>query len=67
MGKNFTQIAFTNSVKQAQEKYGSREIYQRMDEHGPDMCKPYQREMAFEEGRDSYYNCRRKRLALCTV
>ena len=55
MGQNFTQIAFTDSVKKAQEKYGSRKIYQKMDEHGPDQYQLYHREISLIEGMDRFY------------
>ena len=34
MKQNFTNYTFTDSVKEAQEKYGSREAYKRMEEDG---------------------------------
>ena len=55
MGQNFTQLTFTDSVKQAQEKYGSRIIYQKMDEAGPDQYLLYQREISLIQGMDSFY------------
>jgi len=55
MGQNYTQLAFTKSVKQAQEKYGSREIYKKMEEFGPDQSKLYLREIEFVKHRDSFY------------
>ena len=55
MGQNFAQLAFTESVKQAQEKYGSRKIYQKMDEFGTDQYQLYHREISFIEERDSFY------------
>ena len=55
MGQNFTQIAFTDSVKKAQEKYGSREIYQKVEERGPDQSKLYLGEMEFVKQRESFY------------
>ncbi len=53
MEQNFTQIAFTDSVKKAQEKYGSREIYQKVEERGPDQSKLYLGEMEFVKQRES--------------
>ena len=32
MGQNFTDFAFTSSVKEAQEHYGSRKNYRRMED-----------------------------------
>ena len=32
MNKNFTRYAFTDSVKQAQSRYGTRKAYERMEE-----------------------------------
>ncbi len=55
MKQNFTQFAFTDSVKAAQEEYGSRKAYQRMEDNGPDQSEMFQREMAFISQRDSFY------------
>ncbi len=55
MGQNFTKLAFTESVKKAQEKYGSRSAYQKMDELAPDKYQLSQRESAFIEQRDGFY------------
>jgi len=55
MRQNFTKYAFTDSVKEAQEKYGSRKIYQKMDSLGPDQYQLSQREIPFIEDRDSFY------------
>lgn len=55
MNQNFTKLTFTESVKKAQEKYGSRKIYQKMDEVGPDQYRLFHRETSFIEGRDSFY------------
>ncbi len=53
MGKNFTKLAFTESVKKIQEKYGSRKSYARM-EFG-DKYILTNREIPFIESRDSFY------------
>ena len=55
MRQNFTKYAFTDSVKEAQGKYGSRKIYQKMDSLGPDQYQLSQREIPFIEDRDSFY------------
>ncbi len=55
MKQNFTNYAFTDSVRKAQEKYGSREGYQRIEENGPDQSQLFQREIQFIQGRDSFY------------
>jgi hypothetical protein len=34
MSKNFTRYAFTESVKEAQTRYGTRRAYARMEEAG---------------------------------
>ena len=54
MAQNFKQLTFTESVKRAQEKYGSRGIYQRTGE-GPDQYQLFQREISMIEDRDSFY------------
>ncbi|GBF79542.1 pyridoxamine 5'-phosphate oxidase family protein [Aphanothece sacrum] len=36
MPRKFTEIAFTPAVKEAQEKRGSRQIYAKFEQHGPD-------------------------------
>jgi len=55
MKPNFTEIAFTNSVKKAQEQYGSRSIYQKMDGPAEEKYVLYHREQSFIESRDSFY------------
>ncbi len=55
MKPNFTEIAFTQSVKKAQEKYGSREIYKKMDGRADEKYAIYHRERAFIAARDSFY------------
>ncbi len=54
MPQNFTQFAFTDSVKAAQSHYGSREGNARM-EHSPDRFFLTEREIPFIESRDSFY------------
>jgi hypothetical protein len=54
MAQNFKHLTFTESVKKAQEQYGSREIYQRTGE-GPDQYQLFQREISMIEDRDSFY------------
>lgn len=55
MKQNFTQFAFTDSVREEQEKYGSRKSYSRMEENGPDQSHIFQRETAHIESMDSFY------------
>lgn len=54
MNQNFTKFAFTDSVKKAQEQYGSRKSYARMEESG-DRYVLTNREIPFIESRDSFY------------
>jgi len=54
MNQNFTKFAFTKSVKQAQEQYGSRKSYARMEESG-DCYVLTEKEISFIESRDSFY------------
>ena len=54
MNQNFTKFAFTESVKDAQEKYGSRSSYQRMEQSG-DRFVLTDREIPFIESRDSFF------------
>ena len=54
MNKNFTHIAFTNSVKNQQEKYGTRNAYSRMEKSvGSNLLSP--QETNFIQERDSFY------------
>ena len=55
MEKNFAQLTFTDSVKKAQEQYGSREIYQRVENKLPDQSHLYHREMGLIEELDGFY------------
>jgi predicted pyridoxine 5'-phosphate oxidase superfamily flavin-nucleotide-binding protein len=54
MKKNFTKFAFTKSVKEEQERYGSRKSYAHMEESG-DKYVLTERETSFIESRDSFY------------
>jgi predicted pyridoxine 5'-phosphate oxidase superfamily flavin-nucleotide-binding protein len=54
MSRNFTKFAFTKSVKEAQERYGSRKSYARMEESG-DRYVLTETEIPFIESRDSFY------------
>jgi len=54
MNKNFTKLAFTDSVKIVQEKYGTRKSYARMEEGG-DQHELTQREIQYIQSRDSFY------------
>lgn len=54
MNKNFTQLAFTDSVKKAQEHYGTRKAYARMETSG-DQYQLSDRESEFIHSRDSFY------------
>lgn len=53
MIKNFTDIAFTDSVKQLQEENGSRKNYRRMD--GIEVNELHIGEIQFIENRDMFY------------
>jgi len=55
MAKQFTNIAFTPGVKEAQTRYGSREIYENFLKHGvsEDLLTP--KETEFIAARDSFY------------
>ncbi|MGI9543475.1 MAG: pyridoxamine 5'-phosphate oxidase family protein [Cyclobacteriaceae bacterium] len=52
MAKNFRTLTFTESVKKAQQKYGSPNGYQQA---GPDQFRLTQREVSMIEERDSFY------------
>lgn len=52
MAKNFRSLTFTGSVKKAQQKYGSPNVYQQA---GPDQFRLTQREVSMIEERDSFY------------
>jgi predicted pyridoxine 5'-phosphate oxidase superfamily flavin-nucleotide-binding protein len=54
MNRNFTKFAFTKSVKEAQEQYGSRKSYARMEESG-DRYVLTEQEVSFIASRDSFY------------
>ncbi len=54
MNKNFTKLAFTESVKKFQEQYGSRKSYARMESSG-DQYVLTDREIPFIKSRDSFY------------
>jgi len=54
MGQNFTTFAFTGGVKEAQEHYGSRAAYEKMEKSG-DRFVLTDREIPFIETRDSYF------------
>lgn len=54
MDQNFTRYAFTDSVKEAQAKYGSRKSYSRMEISG-DRHTLTEREIPFIQSRDSFY------------
>ena len=56
MARQFTKIAFTEGVKKAQTRYGSREIYQKFlekQEVSKDLLTD--KEIAFVSARDSFY------------
>ena len=55
MTDNFTELAFTDSVKTQQEKYGSRAAYSRMEQGGEFRNKLTWQERGFIEARDSFY------------
>ena len=54
MNQNFTKFAFTEGVKAAQERYGSRGAYLRMEQTG-DRYLLTDRESEFIRARDSFY------------
>jgi len=54
MSRNFTALAFTDSVKAAQSRQGSRESYARMEQSG-DRFLLTDREVEFITTRDSFY------------
>ena len=54
MGQNFSTFTFTPSVKEAQERYGSRRNYAD-EEQEPDRFNLTAKEVAFIESRDSFY------------
>lgn len=54
MNKNFTRLAFTDSVKKIQEQHGTRKAYARMEASG-DRYRLTDRETDFIESRDSFY------------
>jgi predicted pyridoxine 5'-phosphate oxidase superfamily flavin-nucleotide-binding protein len=55
MAQNFTTYTFTESVKKAQEKYGSRSSYEKMENKGADQFQIFQRETAHIQRMDSFY------------
>ncbi|MDA0692742.1 MAG: pyridoxamine 5'-phosphate oxidase family protein [Nitrospinae bacterium] len=55
MIENFTELAFTESVKAQQEKYGSRAAYSRMEQGGEFRNQLTWQERGFIESRDSFY------------
>lgn len=54
MAKNFAEIAFTDAVKELQEKHGSRKGYERMEKFNV-IDGLSENEMDFIENRDSFY------------
>jgi len=55
MTDNFTELAFTNSVKAEQEKYGTRTAYERMEQGGKFRNQLTWQEQAYIKSRDSFY------------
>jgi predicted pyridoxine 5'-phosphate oxidase superfamily flavin-nucleotide-binding protein len=55
MSQNFTNYAFTDSVKKAQEQFGSRATYANVENRLPDQSHIYQREMAHISKLDGFY------------
>ncbi len=55
MPRKFTQIAFTPAVKAIQDRYGSREMYTRMEGSGPDNDTLIPQVAEFIQARDSFY------------
>jgi len=54
MKMTFTEIAFTESVRKEQEKYGARNAYARMEQNAKSKSLS-EKEIAFIESRDSFY------------
>lgn len=55
MAKQFTNIAFTEGVKKTQTDYGSRKIYQKLEQQGISEDQLADREIEFITARDSFY------------
>jgi len=55
MTDNFTELAFTESVKAQQEKYGTRTAYARMEQGGKFRNELTWQEQAYIKERDSFY------------
>jgi predicted pyridoxine 5'-phosphate oxidase superfamily flavin-nucleotide-binding protein len=55
MTDNFTELAFTKSVKAQQEKYGTRTAYQRMEQGGKFRDQLTWQEQGYIKNRDSFY------------
>ncbi|NJK38105.1 MAG: pyridoxamine 5'-phosphate oxidase family protein [Oscillatoriales cyanobacterium RM1_1_9] len=55
MVRKFTEIAFTPAVVALQERYGSREMYQRLAEKGPENDTLIPRVAEFIQARESFY------------
>jgi len=55
MSQNFTDIAFSQEVKEAQEKYGSRQIYEKVAANLPDQSRITLREQKLIEKMDGFY------------
>lgn len=55
MTDNFTELAFTESVKAQQEKYGTRSAYERMERGGKFRNQLTWQEQRHIESRDSFY------------
>ncbi len=54
MNQNFTQYAFSKTSKDLQERYGSREAYQQMEDSGDRFILTW-KEIAFFQERDHFY------------
>jgi predicted pyridoxine 5'-phosphate oxidase superfamily flavin-nucleotide-binding protein len=55
MTENFTELAFTQSVKAQQEKYGTRAAYSRMEQGGAFRNQLTWQEQGYIDERDSFY------------
>ena len=55
MTDNFTELAFTKSVKTQQEKYGTRTAYSKMEKGGKFRNQLTWQEQAYIKNRDSFY------------
>ena len=55
MAKHFAELTFTDSVKGAQELYGSRDMYEKFENRMPEQNTMYHRELQHLEQIDGFY------------